>query len=192
MSIIRVIILLTAMLLLHRDVHAQLLAKEYPWPRPKTVPAISVAGDVPKGLADGATLTFETYDICFDGGSYGAFFKRQNGERLVLFFPNPLYWSDKAKMESRQPVAIESKGGLVEIKRDSPLERRLLHLLAVDIASGIRDSENALLLIRVRDCLLTRRPLAEIEERFDPVTWEARPDERDPFGTANPFDDGRE
>ncbi len=150
---------------------------------------IRVATAVPKALTGKASLRFEVLDICFDGGSHGAFFKRDNASELVLFFPHPGYWSDKAKRESRQPVAIQGKT-LVEIAPDSPLESRMLELLAGDIADGQRDRDTTLTLIRIRDCLLHRKPLAEITERYDPKTWEPRPDKFG-FGDASPFGNGK-
>ncbi len=93
----------------------------------------------------------------------------------MLFFPYPGYWSPVAKRESRQPVAIQGKT-LVEIAPDSPLQTRILELLANDIADCKRDRDDILTLIRIRDCLLHRKPLAEIIERYDPDTWEARPE----------------
>ena len=141
---------------------------------------------IPSALSGNASLRFELLDICFDGGSHGAFFKRDNGSELVLFFPHPGYWSPQAKRDSKQPVAIQGKT-LVEIVPESPLQTRILELLANDIADGERDRDATLTLIRIRDCLLHRKPLAEIIELYNPDTWEARP-EKFGFGNDDPFD----
>lgn len=150
---------------------------------------VVLAADVPPALGDGATLRFKALHMAYDGGSYGAHFKLGNGE-LVLFFPNPLYWSPRAKRDSLQPVAIESKKGLVEIRRGSALEARLVELLADDLADGQRSREDTLTLIRIRDTVLLRYPLREMGRRFDPRTWELTAEES-PFGEDGPFE-GRE
>lgn len=155
-----------------------------------TEPKIRVASDVPTALQDKATLRFELLDICFDGGSHGAFFERDNGSKLVLFFPHPGYWTPAAKRDSRQPVAIQGRA-LVEIAPKSALEARLLELLAEDIVDGQRSRKETLTLIRIRDCLLSRKPLAEIVEHYDPKkAWGMRP-EMFEFEGDDPFDDGK-
>ena len=149
--------------------------------------AIRVASDVPAALQGKAKLRFELLDICFDGGSQGAFFERENGAKLILFFPHPGYWNPEAKRDSRQPVAIQGRS-LVEITPKSSLETRLLELLADDIVDGKRGREATLTLIRIRDCLLSRTPLAEIVEHYDPEkAWEPRP-EMFRFEGEDPFE----
>ena len=164
------IIVLASCLCVHVDVYAQLLVPQ------SNGFKTSIASEVPKGLADGASVKFGHLDVYFDGGSYGAFFTRENGARLVLFFANPRYWSERAKKESKQVVAIQERNRLIEIKHGSPLERRLLELLAEDIVDNTLARDKALSLIRIRDCLLHREPLAEIIEDYDPKTWKYRLD----------------
>lgn len=163
---------------------AQLMLERVPNSYPDS--RVSVETKVPSDLSGNVSLRFEYLDIYFDSGSHGAFFKRDNGSELVLFFPHPGYWSPDAKRDSKQPVAIEGKT-LVEIVPESLLQTRLLELLANDIAAGNRDRKTILTLIRIRDCLLSRKPLAEIIERYNPDTWEARP-EKFGFGKDVPFD----
>ena len=100
-------------------------------------------------------------------------FTRENGTELVLFFPHPGYWTQRAKSSSKQPVAIQGSS-FIEIAPDSKLQTRLLELLANDIVDGKQDRDTMLTIIRIRDCLLHRAPLAEIVERYDPKTWQRR------------------
>lgn len=148
--------------------------------------SLRIETKIPTDLNGNASVRFDLLDICFDGGSYAAFFKRDNGTEFVLFFPHPGYWSPEAKRDSKQPVAIQGKT-LVEIAPESPLQERILELLANDIADGKRERAATLTLIRIRDCLLHRKPLAEIVENYNPKTWEARP-EKVGFGNDHPFD----
>ena len=163
-------------------VSAQLMLERVPNSRVDA--RVRVESRIPTALNGNASLRFELLDTCFDGGSHGAFFKRDNGSELVLFFPHPGYWSPEAKRDSKQPVAIQGNT-LVEIAPESPLEERILELLSNDIADGKRNREATLTLIRIRDCLLRRKPLAEIIEMYNPKTWEARP-ERFGFGNDEP------
>ncbi len=174
-------------LLMPGVVSAQLMLERVPNSQPDA--RVRVETKIPAALNGNASLRFELLDICFDGGSHGAFFKRDNGSELVLFFPHPGYWSPQAKRDSKQPVAIQGKT-LVEIVPESPLQTRILELLANDIVDGDRDRDATLTLIRIRDCLLHRKPLAEIIESYNPGTWEARPEKfdfsnDDPFGSTN-------
>ena len=171
-------------LLMPGVVSAQLMLERAP--NRQTDASVRAETNIPTALKGNASLRFELLDICFDGGSHGAFFKRDNGSELVLFFPHPGYWSPEAKRDSKQPVAIQGKT-IVEIVPESPLETRILDLLANDIVDGKRDRDATLTLIRIRDCLLHRKPLAEIIELYNPKTWEARP-EKFGFGDDDPFD----
>ncbi len=164
-------LLFSLAVLLPSFVSAQLMLPTVP--QGGTEARVNVETRIPQALAGDTKLQFTELEMAFDGGSYGAFFKRENGSELVLFFPNPSYWTVDAKKAGRQPVAIQGKT-LTEISPGSPLENRLLELLASDIADGGRDRQATLTLIRLRDCLLSRRPLAEFQEKFDPQTWEAR------------------
>ncbi len=134
---------------------------------------VQIESKIPKALDGNATLKFKMLDVCFDGGSHAAFFTRENGAELVLFFPHPGYWSPTAKSSSKQPVAIQGSS-FIEIAPDSKLQTRLLELLANDIVDGKHDRDTTLTIIRIRDCLLHRAPLAEIVERYDPKTWQPR------------------
>ena len=152
---------------------------------PKTAKVIQ-AKDVPKALADGAALRFDMLDMVFDGGSRVALFKRENGRELHLVFVNPIYWTDQAKKNSKQPVAIVNKPGLVEVTPDSSLQKRLVELINDDLANGNYDEKKKAVLKRVRDRLRDRQPLQELTEDFDPETWERKPDpilNDDPFGS---------
>jgi hypothetical protein len=171
-------------LLMPCTVYAQLMLERVP--NSQSDARVRVETKIPAALNGNVSLRFELLDIYFDGGSHGAFFKRENGSELVLFFPHPGYWSPQAKRDSKQPVAIQVKT-LVEIVPDSPLQTRILELLANDIADGKRDRDATLKLIRIRDCILHRKPLAEIMELYNPATWEARP-EKFGFGNDDPFD----
>ena len=156
------------------SVSAQLMVDRYP--PGVSAPNIRPAGKVLPALAGNVSLQFQGLDMFYDGGSHGAFFKRDNGLELILFFPHPGYWSAKAKRESKQPVAIQQGRTLVEIAPDSQHQSRLLELLANDIVDGRRGRTATLTLIRIRDCFLCRKPLAEIVKRYDPGTWEPWPD----------------
>ena len=134
---------------------------------------VQVESKTPPALDGKAKLTFKSLDVCFDCGSHAAFFTRENGTELVLFFPHPGYWTQTAKSSSKQPVAIQGSS-FIEISPDSKLQTRLLELLANDIVDGKHDRDTTLTIIRIRDCLLHRAPLAEIVERYDPKTWERR------------------
>ena len=57
-------------------VSAQLMVDRHPLGNSSA--KIRVAAAVPKALTGNASLRFEILDICFDGGSHGAFFKRDN------------------------------------------------------------------------------------------------------------------
>ena len=140
---------------------------------------------VPTTFTEGLSLGFENFDIAFDGSSQAATFVRGNGKKVILLFPNPSYWSAKAKRESKQPVAFQLSKGLAEIAPDSHLESRVLELLADDIATGRHDPDTTLTLIRIRDCIFKRRPLVEMVERYNPETWQPRP-EQFPFGPFGP------
>lgn len=134
---------------------------------------VQVESKTPKALEGDVTLKFKMLDVSFDGGSHAAFFTRENGTELVLFFPHPGYWSAAAKSNAKQPVAIQGSS-LIEIAPDSKLQTRLLELLANDIVDGKHDRDTTLTILRIRDCLLHRAPLAEIVERYDPKTWQPR------------------
>jgi hypothetical protein len=145
---------------------------------------------VPPKLSGQATLRFLDLDICFDGGSHGARFRRHDGGSLFLFFPHPGYWSEKAKTQSIQPVAVQVKRGendvLVEIDQNSALEKRIVELLTLDLRNGNHDPDDTKTLTRIRDCVRDRRPLKEIEKLIDPDTGELKLEE-DPVELGNPF-----
>lgn len=132
---------------------------------------IEIASDVPQKLRGDASLTFRNLDIFFDGGSHGAEFRRHDGGKLILFFPHHGYWTPAARHTRTQPVAVlirrNGKQMLVEIKRDSKLNQRIVELVIADIASGRHSSEKLSTLNRIRESVRNRTPLKEIAERMD-------------------------
>ncbi len=181
------ILSLLIVVLSSRSLSAQLMVDRHP--PGELGQKIRHASEVPAALAKDTSLRLDTIDIVFDGGRMLLEFIRDANSRLTLFFPNPTYWSTQAKLNSKQPVAIHSKG-LIEIEPNSRLEARLLELMAEDIADGDHSRDETLTLIRVRDCLLNRKPLKEIVELYDPKSWKPRPeefsfDDHDPFGNTD-------
>ncbi len=141
------------------------------------------ASKVPPKLANNAALHFLNLDIYFDGGSHGAEFRRHDGGSLQLFFAHPGYWSERAKKQTIQPVAVLVKRGkkevLVEIDQHSALEKRIVELLTDDLRNGKHKPEDKLTLTRIRDCVRDRKPLKEIKKLIDPETGGFRPDPAD-------------
>ena len=163
---------------------------------PNGVPPLSripveIVSDVPQKLRGEAILTFDDLDIYFDGGSQGAEFQRNDGGKLILFFPHSGYWTPDARKNRVQPVAVltrrNEKQMLVEIKPDSKLNQRIVDLLDADVSSGRHSPERLATLKRIRDSVRIRRPLKEIADRMNPKTGDLNLDD-DPFGEGDPFD----
>jgi hypothetical protein len=152
--------------------------------------SVEIASDVPQKLRGDTLLTFDDLDIYFDGGSHGAEFQRNDGGKLMLFFPHSGYWTPAARKKRVQPVAVltqrNGKQLLVEIKPDSKLNQRIVDLIDADISSGRHSPEKLATLKRVRDSVRKRSPLKEIADRMDSKTGELKLD--DPFGGGDAFD----
>ena len=135
---------------------------------------LKIVAEVPPKLDDGVSLTFVELDMVFDGGSHVADFRRNDGGILRLWFPHAGYWTSKAKAARSQPVGImvlrDQKAGIVEILRDSLLQKRIVELLAQDIAENVHPASKAATLTRIKSRLQDRNPLQEIGERMDKAT----------------------
>jgi hypothetical protein len=134
------------------------------------------ASKVPTELTDRATLTFVELGVIFDGGSYGATFRRGDGRELVIFFLHPGYWSKQAIKDRAQPIVVQLDTARedevrFEVEPSSPFERRLVELLNEDIGDKRHSRKDAKTLTRVRDTIQNRKPLAEIRRRF-PKTFQ--------------------
>ncbi|MCO8120136.1 hypothetical protein NHH03_00180 [Stieleria sp. TO1_6] len=152
---------------------------------------VEIASNVPAKLQGDASLSFDSLDMYFDGGSHGAFFHRNDGRKLILFFPHPGYWTLEARKNRIQPVAVlierNEKQILVEIMTDSKLNQRLVDLIDAGITTAGHTHEKLDILKRVRESVSKRSPLKEIADRLDARTGDLKNDE-DPFGGVNPFD----
>jgi hypothetical protein len=179
----RVAVILLVAMSVNEMARAQLLRQDLD--PPSVFSKVERASAVPKKLGDNASLGFVALDMLFDGGSHCAEFRRNDGGRLTLFFGHPGYWSNGAKRDSKQPVAIlihrQPRPLLVEVERSSALEKRLIELLTKDLSNGKHAEPERSVLTRIRDCLRDRKPLKEIEERFDVRTGEVK--------TPDPFPD---
>ena len=152
---------------------------------------VEIATDVPPKLQGEMTLSFEDLDICFDGGSQAATFRRSNGGQLMLFFPHSGYWTPAARRDRKQPVAVvtrrQGKVLLVEIEPDSKLNQRIVELIDADMVTGGHTLEKLDKLKRLSDCIRDRSPLKEIADRMDSKTGELKLVD-DPFSDIDPFD----
>ena len=137
---------------------------------------LRVAAAVPPKLSDGARLCFVELDMMFDGGSHVADFRRNDRGILRLWFPHSGYWTSKAQAARSQPVGImvlrNQKPGIVEIQRDSPLQKRIVELLTNELARDASSADKQKTLMRIRDRIQDRKPLREIAERLDRSTGE--------------------
>lgn len=172
-----------------RDASAQLISPN--GNPPLNLIPVEIASDIPPKLKGDASLAFDRLDIYFDGGSRGAEFNREDGGKLMLFFPHPGYWTPTARKNRTQPVAVlthrNDKQMLVEIKLDSPLNRRIVELIEADISAGKHSPDKLQTLNRVRDSVRTRIPLKEIADRMDAGAAKTNLG-GDPFSGGDPFD----
>jgi hypothetical protein len=134
------------------------------------------ASKVPTELTDPATLTFVEFLVVFDGGSYGATFRRGDGRELVIFFLHPGYWSKQAIKDRAQPIIVQVDKAReddvkFEVEPGSPFAKRLVELLNEDLRDKRHSRKEADTLARLRDSIQTRKPLAEIRKRF-PKTFQ--------------------
>ena len=133
---------------------------------------------VPANLARTATLTFVDSSVIFDGGSYGARFRRDNGHGLVIYFLHPGYWTKQAIKNKTQPIVVDlyqnEEKVKLEVEPDSPLEKRIIELLNDDLSKKELSDEQVKTLTRVRDCIRDREPHPEIRERFRATFTDSR------------------
>jgi len=131
---------------------------------------IELRAKVPAELEGKATVTFTEFGVIFDGGSYGASFRRENGRHLVIYFLHPGYWTKQAVKDKTQPIVVDldadEETAHLEVQPDSPFEKRLLELLSDDAANKEHSHEQIKTLTRIRDCIRGRKPLGEIRKRF--------------------------
>lgn len=100
---------------------------------------IDLTAEVPVDLAEKASLKFDSLGVIFDGGSYGASFRRSDGQDLVIYFLHPGYWTKQAIRNRTQPIVVDlsnqQKDNVhLEVEPKSPFERKLLELLDNDLA----------------------------------------------------------
>ena len=134
------------------------------------------ASKVPTELTDPATLTFVEFGVIFDGGSYGATFRRGDGSELVVFFLHPGYWSKQAIKDRTQPIVVQldtarKNDARFEVEPGSPFEKRIVELLREDFGGKKHNRKETKTLARLRDSIQDRKPLAEIRRRF-PKTFQ--------------------
>jgi hypothetical protein len=130
-----------------------------------------LALEAPTELIDPATLTFVESNIIFDGGSYGALFRRADGRVVVLYFLHTGFWSKQAIEKRRQPIIVDldrerKDDALLEVAAESPFEERLIELLNADLENAARSPKATRTLKRLRDTVQNRKPLAEVRKRF--------------------------
>ena len=163
----RLIVTIIVLLVLQNISSAQLIR-----PVHERLPGeIELTEGVPSELAGKALLKFETLTVIFDGGSYGASFRRGDGQDLVIYFLHPGYWTKQAIKNKTQPIVVDLSNQKeddvhLEVKRDSPFERRLIELLNNDLDRKEHSREQIKSLTRLRDCIRDRKPLGEIQKRF--------------------------
>jgi hypothetical protein len=132
---------------------------------------IDLTAEVPVDLAEKASLKFDSLRVIFDGGSYGASFRRSDGQDLVIYFLHPGYWTKQAIRNRTQPIVVDlsnqQKDNVhLEVEPNSPFERRLLELLDNDLANKEHSRKQMATLKRIRDCIQNRNPLREVRKRF--------------------------
>jgi len=138
----------------------------------RTLPGeIKRTAETPTILAAKRSLTFIEFTVIFDGGSYGARFRRDDGEHLIIYFLHAGYWSKRAITNGTQPIVVElshEKQDKVrlEVEPKSAFEKRLLELLDNDLSNKDHSSAQIKTLTRLRDCIADRKPLAEIRKQL--------------------------
>src|SRR5688572_642782 len=86
--------------------------------------------ETPKILAATTSLTFIDFTVIFDGGSYGARFRRDDGEHLVIYLLHAGYWSKPAITNRTQPIVVQLSHEKedevrLEVEPKSAFEKRL-------------------------------------------------------------------
>ncbi len=131
---------------------------------------IEPAAEVPAEFAGKATLNFVELGVVFDGGSYGATFRRDTGRDVVIYFLHPGYWTKQAIKNKTQPIVVDlyqdEEKAYLEVEQDSPFEKRLFELLNNGLSNKEVSPNQIKTLTRIRDCIQNRQPLTEIRKRF--------------------------
>ncbi|WP_417737236.1 hypothetical protein [Rosistilla oblonga] len=132
---------------------------------------ITQSAKTPSCLTGNVELEFLDLGMVFEGGSYVARFRVSNGASFVLMFPHEGYWTDAAIEAMKQPIAqiLEHKDGqdLIEIEPKSPFEKRIVDLMTKDLESNIGQRKDRRTIKRLRDRILDRKPLREIQIRME-------------------------
>lgn len=141
--------------------------------RPAFPERVERESEVPFDLTGKATLTFVDFGIVFDGGSYSAQFRRDDGHHLVIYFLHPGYWTKQAIKDKTQPIEVDldaerdEEGEVrLEVVPDSPFEKRLVGLLNDSLATKAYRGDQIKTLTQIRDCVRDRKPLPELRKRF--------------------------
>ena len=133
--------------------------------------SVEQAAKILPELAGKTALHFKKHDFYFTSGDELAVFRIGDGRSLKLEFPTPLSWSLNALKEPAQPVVIvvrrNDKEQVLEIVRNSPLEKRLIELLQADLVDSKHSPEDAQTIARLRDTLRSRKPSPEEKECVD-------------------------
>ena len=127
--------------------------------------------ETPTILVGKRSLTFIDFTVILDGGSYGARFRRDDGEHLIIYFLHAGYWSKPAITNRTQPIVVQLSHEKedevhLEVEPKSAFEKRLLELLDNDQSNKDHSSVHIKTLTRLRDCVADRKPLAEIRKRL--------------------------
>jgi len=124
--------------------------------------SVEQAAKIVPELAGKTTLHFKEHGFNFSGGDESAVFRLGDGRTLRLEFPSSLSWSLNALKEPAQPVVIvvrrNDKEQVLEIVRNSPLEKRLIELLQADLVDSEHSPDDAQTIAQLRDRLRSRKP----------------------------------
>lgn len=141
--------------------------------RPQLPEKFERVANVSTDLAENATLTFVDLSGIFDGGSYAARFRRDNGRDLDIYFLHPGFWTTEAIKKKTQPIVVDlyqnEETAKLEVEPDSAFEKRLIELLNNELSNKKLSREQVKTLTRIRDCIRDRKPLPEIRKQFPPA-----------------------
>jgi hypothetical protein len=112
------------------------------------------------------SLTFDSWSICFEGGSYAAVFTNQKGAEVWLLFVHSGYWTDKAKADKVQPIAFyeQDQNTLYELVPKSDAEERVLRMLHDPASRAGLDAKKLNRLDKIEATVRSRKRIPELKD----------------------------